>query len=113
MKYLLSVDGGGIRGLIPLYFLLYLEEDLLKKTGKTIFETFDMFAGTSVGSIIIGSIVYTDFKSMKDLIDTLYTTENFKGIFTKYGSPLRHFQLRPKYSGKFKSKLLKKYLADK
>ena len=39
---LLVLDGGGIRGIISLYYLLYLEQDLIKLTGKTIYETFDV-----------------------------------------------------------------------
>jgi patatin-like phospholipase/acyl hydrolase len=112
MKYLLSIDGGGIRGLVPLYFLLHLEKDLIKKTGKGIFDTFDMYAGTSVGAIIIGSIVYTEFKSIQDLIDTMYTKENFKKLFTKYPNIMRTCMMRPKYSGRFKTKLLRQYLKD-
>ena len=113
MKYLLSIDGGGIRGLIPLYFLLYLEQDLLKKTGKGILDTFDMYAGTSVGAIIVGSIVYTEYRTIQELIDNIYTVNNFKGIFTKYPNIFRTCMARPKYSGRFKSALLKKYLKNK
>ena len=111
-KYLLSIDGGGIRGIIPLYFLLCLEKDLLIKHNKTVYETFDMYAGTSVGSIVIGSIVYTNFGSVQKLIDNLYTTENLKGIFSPYPNILRHVMLRPLYSGSFKTNLIKKYLKD-
>ena len=111
-KYLLSIDGGGIRGIIPIYFLMYLEKDLLIKHNKTVYETFDMYAGTSVGAIVIGSIVYTNFGTIEKLIDNLYTSDNMKGIFTKYPSILRHVMLRPLYSGSFKSELIKKYLKD-
>lgn len=52
MKTILSVDGGGIRGIIPLTCLVQLE----KKTGKPAPELFDMVAGTSTGAIIAGGI---------------------------------------------------------
>jgi len=48
MFRVLSIDGGGIKGLIPLFFL-----DLLEKlTGKPIYDLFDFFSGTSIGGIM-------------------------------------------------------------
>ncbi len=46
---ILSIDGGGIRGIIPAYFLSKIEEKL---EGKKIYEYFDIVAGTSTGGII-------------------------------------------------------------
>lgn len=113
MKYILSIDGGGIRGLIPLYFLMHLEQDILKMKGRTVKDTFDLYAGTSVGAIIVGSLVYTEYPTITDLIKTLYTEQNFKNIFTPYPGPLKYFMLRPKYSNKFKTKLIKDAVSDK
>ncbi|WP_445364927.1 patatin-like phospholipase family protein [Microbulbifer sp. ANSA001] len=45
---ILIIDGGGIRGLIPLYVLQYIEE----KLGKPTSEIFDVFSGVSTGAII-------------------------------------------------------------
>jgi patatin-like phospholipase/acyl hydrolase len=44
----LSIDGGGIRGLIPATVLTELEN----RTGKRVAELFDMIAGTSTGGIL-------------------------------------------------------------
>ncbi len=44
----LSIDGGGIKGIIPATVLAYIEE----QTGKPISELFDLIAGTSTGGII-------------------------------------------------------------
>jgi hypothetical protein len=52
MKTILSVDGGGIRGIIPLACLVQLE----KKEGKPAPELFDMVTGTSTGAVIAGGI---------------------------------------------------------
>jgi len=52
MKSILSVDGGGIRGIIPLACLARLEA--LK--GKPSRELFDMVVGTSTGAIIAAGI---------------------------------------------------------
>eukprot|EP00160_Parvularia_atlantis_P016592 Unigene5339_Nuclearia_a/m.16374 Unigene5339_Nuclearia_a/g.16374 ORF Unigene5339_Nuclearia_a/g.16374 Unigene5339_Nuclearia_a/m.16374 type:complete len:184 (-) Unigene5339_Nuclearia_a:1020-1571(-) len=55
----LSIDGGGVRGLMPLYFLAMLEE----RTGKSCTDLFDMFAGTSVGGLIVMSLNVPDPES--------------------------------------------------
>ena len=44
----LSIDGGGIRGLIPAMLLAEIE----KRTGKRIAELFEVIAGTSTGGIL-------------------------------------------------------------
>jgi predicted acylesterase/phospholipase RssA len=54
-RRLLSVDGGGIRGLIAVEFLLRLEALLRKATGRdnlVLADFFDYVAGTSAGAII-------------------------------------------------------------
>lgn len=45
---ILSIDGGGIRGVIPAMLLAEVE----KRTGKHIAELFDLVAGTSTGGIL-------------------------------------------------------------
>ena len=48
-KYkVLSIDGGGIRGIIPAKILAEIE----KETGKQIHEMFDLIVGTSTGGIL-------------------------------------------------------------
>ena len=56
---ILSIDGGGIRGILPGTILTYIEEQLRNKTGNPdakIGEYFDFIAGTSTGGIL--SLVY-------------------------------------------------------
>jgi len=48
MKKILSIDGGGIRGLIPALVLAEIEQ----RTGKSIAESFDLIAGTSTGGLL-------------------------------------------------------------
>ncbi|WP_176691194.1 patatin-like phospholipase family protein, partial [Wolbachia pipientis] len=45
VKYILSVDGGGIRGIIPAIILAEIES----RTKKPISQIFDLMAGTSTG----------------------------------------------------------------
>ncbi|WP_082235162.1 CBASS cGAMP-activated phospholipase [Halobacillus massiliensis] len=49
---MLCVDGGGIRGIIPIVVMVKIEEELKQPIGKY----FDVVAGTSTGSIIGASI---------------------------------------------------------
>lgn len=51
-KYILSIDGGGIRGIIPICALIELE----KQIGKPAREVFSFMAGTSTGAIIAGGL---------------------------------------------------------
>ncbi|KAJ0800493.1 putative patatin-like phospholipase domain, Acyl transferase/acyl hydrolase/lysophospholipase [Helianthus annuus] len=50
----LSIDGGGVRGLIPAVILEFLEAKLQEKDGKDarIADYFDIIAGTSTGGLI-------------------------------------------------------------
>lgn len=45
---ILSIDGGGIRGIIPAVFLREIE----KRTGRPIAQLFDLIAGTSTGGFL-------------------------------------------------------------
>jgi uncharacterized protein len=48
MQKVLSIDGGGIRGIIPAMVLAEIE----RRTGKRTSEVFDLVAGTSTGGIL-------------------------------------------------------------
>jgi patatin-like phospholipase/acyl hydrolase len=52
MKYVCSIKGGGIRGIIPCCVLAALE----KQTGKLARESFSYVAGTSTGSLLAAGI---------------------------------------------------------
>lgn len=51
---ILSIDGGGIKGVFPAMFLMLLEDELKNRSdGKTkIYQHFDLITGTSTGGII-------------------------------------------------------------
>ncbi len=53
---MLSIDGGGIRGLIPAMVL----DELEKATSKTVPELFDVVAGTSTGGILALALTIPD-----------------------------------------------------
>jgi patatin-like phospholipase/acyl hydrolase len=54
----LSIDGGGIRGIIPAMVLAEIE----KRTNKPISELFHLIAGTSTGGIITLGLTKPDSK---------------------------------------------------
>lgn len=52
---ILSIDGGGIKGIIPATILMYMEQMIQEKTGREdarLCDYFDMIAGTSTGGIL-------------------------------------------------------------
>lgn len=51
-RYLLSIDGGGIRGILPATLL----EKLERTTGRPVRETFAFAAGTSTGAILVTAL---------------------------------------------------------
>ena len=60
---ILSIDGGGIRGIIPATVIKYAEEYLQKKApGTTIADHFDFITGTSIGGILAALYLMPDEK---------------------------------------------------
>jgi uncharacterized protein len=54
-KRILTIDGGGVRGIVAIAFLKEMERELRQHTGKSdlvLADVFDMVAGTSVGSML-------------------------------------------------------------
>eukprot|EP00249_Psilotum_nudum_P018197 c26686_g1_i1 orf=800-2248(+) len=117
---ILSIDGGGMRGIIPGRVLAYLENALKIKSGNSeakIADYFDVAAGTSVGGIII-TMLFTDDGNGKPLFtgdqSWKLIAEEGKQIFKipflhRPLSKLRGI-LTPRYSTKFLESILKRYL---
>lgn len=53
---ILSLDGGGIRGILSATILQQVETTLQEKKGQKLHEYFDLIAGTSTGSILAAGI---------------------------------------------------------
>ena len=60
--WMLSIDGGGIKGILPLYFLRELEI----RSGVEVYNLFQMFSGTSIGGII--ALILSQKKYSADLL---------------------------------------------
>lgn len=90
MKRILSIDGGGVLGIIPLTVLKKIEERL----GKPLYEVFDLITGSSIGAVIGGALCSGEISCNK-LHSTMVT--DFQKIFKKR---IRIPVLQPKYSKK-------------
>lgn len=105
-RYILSCDGGGIRGAASAAFLEKLETEL----GIDLVDTFDLFAGTSTGAIIVAGIAGKGWSARE--VGELYNYHNANTIFDKsvWDKMLGVVQTEPKYDGKGKRRLLNKNL---
>jgi len=109
MKFLLTIDGGGARALIALKFLHNFEIYLLEKHNKHIYDLFDMYAGTSSGSMLIVPIVYKKY-SIDYILKNMFTFDNITKLFTKNWSLFGlSFGLKPKFCSQFKTDLINEY----
>jgi len=74
---ILSLDGGGIRGVLSARLLQQVETTLAAKKGQKLHEYFDLVSGTSTGSILTAGIACQ--MSTQDMIN-IYLEEG-KNIF--------------------------------
>mgnify|MGYP000901326669 CR=1 FL=1 len=80
-RRILSIDGGGIRGIIPAMILAKIEE----MTSKPVHKLFDLIAGTSTGSIIALALNMPSSEN-KDL--AAYTAGQLVNLYTEKGSKI-------------------------
>lgn len=117
---ILSIDGGGIRGILPGQLLVVLEKKLqvLSKNPKArIADYFDMIAGTSTGGILTCLYLYPDpgnpgspLFTAKEAVD-LYL-ENGGGIFKESSIRDSAGMRQEKYPVMAIEALLKKYFKN-
>ena len=123
-KYkILSIDGGGIRGIIPALLLAEIE----RRTQKPIFSLFDLITGTSSGGIL--ALGLTKPRSTSDVSDNLpvaqYTAEDLLQLFVEYGvemfyeplferllGPLEDIFLQPKYPAESRKEIFRQYFGN-
>ena len=103
-KILLSVDGGGMRGIFTLQLLKKLEE----VAGSPLYEWCDMVSGTSTGAIICGLIAT---KRTAADIEKLYI-QLVSRVFTKRNIIASRFYNPPAFDKKNYRNLLKSLLGD-
>lgn len=76
MIKILSIDGGGIRGIIPAVVLAEIES----RTARPAAGLFDLIAGTSTGGILALGLTIP-----KTPADELYSAENLIGLYEREG----------------------------
>ena len=105
---ILSIDGGGSRGVIPTNVLRYLE----KLENISIRKEFDFFAGVSTGAMV-AAYPARNVGSMEDLASEGYSAEELSYIFDKsiWDKMLGRFQNQPKYDGVNKRAYIENQLA--
>ncbi|KAF8410030.1 hypothetical protein HHK36_002550 [Tetracentron sinense] len=119
---ILSIDGGGIRGIIPGTILAFLESELQKLDGEDarIADYFDVIAGTSTGGLVTAMLTAPDEKkrplfSAKDI--NAFYLENSSKIFPQASFPfslIKVFKavLGPKYNGKYLHSIIREKLGS-
>lgn len=79
MKKILSIDGGGIRGIIPALVLAEIE----RKTGRPIAELFDLIIGTSTGGLLA-----LGFGKRDAVGKPQYSAKDLSAIYEKRGEEI-------------------------
>ena len=99
---ILSLDGGGARGIFPARVLNLIE----KKLGIDIHNTFDLIVGTSTGSIVAASVAIK-----YDLSKLVKGYEHYAPqIFKKPSFPLNIVKWKGLYRSKYDSRRLEDFL---
>nr|GMC47184.1 Patatin-like protein 2 [Ipomoea batatas] len=131
---ILSIDGGGIRGIIPATILAFLEAQLQVMTSKEldgekarICDYFDLIAGTSTGGLVTAMLTAPNEEkcplfAAKDILPFYIEhgpkifaegcmTRRGGGLFGKFRRGLASF-IGPKYDGKYLHQVLQEKLGN-
>ncbi|KAI3684756.1 hypothetical protein L6452_33982 [Arctium lappa] len=121
---ILSIDGGGVRGIIPSVILGFLENELQKLDGENarLADYFDVIAGTSTGGLVTAMLTTPDEEnrpvfSAKDVKD--FYLEHCPKIFPHDGNPLAPATKvvkalsGPKHNGEHLHKVIREKLQEK
>jgi patatin-like phospholipase/acyl hydrolase len=122
----LSIDGGGIRGIIPGTILSYLESELQRLDGEEarIADYFDVIAGTSTGGLVTAMLTAPDENNRP-----IFAAKDINQFYLQHCPKIFPQESRsipvlggaaetiraltgPKYDGKYLRELLKEKLGD-
>ncbi|CAL5001629.1 unnamed protein product [Urochloa decumbens] len=119
----LSIDGGGVRGVIPGTILAFLEEKLQELDGPDarIADYFDVIAGTSTGGLVTAMLTAP---SPDDKNRPIFAAKDINDFYLKHcpnifpscgGGPLGLFKklmTGPKYDGKYLHSVIRDLLGE-
>nr|GLL18839.1 patatin-like protein 3 isoform X1 [Ipomoea trifida]GMC57150.1 patatin-like protein 2 [Ipomoea batatas]GMC59565.1 patatin-like protein 2 [Ipomoea batatas]GME14958.1 patatin-like protein 2 [Ipomoea batatas] len=119
MVTILSIDGGGIRGIIPATILAHLEAKLQELDGPDarIADYFDVMAGTSTGGLMTAMLTASNKDNRP-----LYAAKDINPFYREHGPRIfpafsRNNFLKnlggPKYDGRYLRGLVKRLLGNK
>jgi len=97
---ILSIDGGGIKGLLPAVILADIERRIQKKTGNEqakLVNYFDMIAGTSTGGIL--TCFYLT-PSLTDRGSCRYFAREAIALYKEHGEKIFKLRMKPKILSK-------------
>src|SRR5690606_25818751 len=123
MKRILSIDGGGIRGIIPGMVVAALEDKLKEHSNNPnahISDYFDFFSGTSTGGILTSLLLFPSeedpgrpkFSAREALSiylehgESIFSTRNWRRFLSKFGL------LSEIYDAEILEKILLDYFGD-
>lgn len=110
MYKILSIDGGGIRGLIPAVWLEKLEEDLDEPLSKH----FDLIAGTSTGAILAAGIsAEIPASKLANLYKKMGSEVFPRPGFTRDPLAFLEYFIKPKYEDRPLGELLRDHFVDR
>ncbi|GJX72837.1 patatin-like protein 2 [Tanacetum coccineum] len=120
---ILSIDGGGVRGLIPSVILSFLETELQKLDGESarLADYFDVISGTSTGGLVTAMLTAPNednrpLFAARDI--TEFYLEHCPSIFPHDDNPLGHATKvikalsGPKYDGVYLHELIQELLGN-
>lgn len=97
IRLITTIDGGGIRGILPLKIIDYIDQQIRLADVKCCFNSLtDMFAGTSTGALIIAALIIEDEKG-----NPRFTANDLLNLYTNRG-PQIFSKDRPKNESPFK-----------
>lgn len=110
MYKLLSLDGGGIRGLIILHCLAEYE----KKNNVRVPDLFNCYSGTSIGAILVGFFAYLKW-SATEVLEYIDKNQILQKLMpqSKWDKLLGLFQFQSKYSDSKRREELTKLFGDR
>jgi len=106
-KFILSLDGGGVRGYFTAHFLALIEQELKVDLRDHV----DLVAGCSIGSGLAAFIMSPE---RRDSIDSLFDLRKMEAMMDRsiWDNIMKNVQFQPVFDGQGKTQVLKQVFGD-